>query len=551
MTNEQIAGKFSLLAKLLEVHGGNAFKAKSYTNAAFTINKLTEDLTGLPAEKLAAIKGIGTSTAAKISELLATGKLNALDELIENTPAGILEMMRIKGIGPKKTNIIWKEIGIENVGELQYACEENRLLLYKGFGAKTQQSIYEAVSFFVNNKGSKLWAEAEIIAAEVADKVKEIFPDFDYRFTGQFAVQNEIVDHLDVLINCDIETIRQRLLSETFFEVQDGSENEIVCKNNSGLPIRFFASAGQNFTSDWIRSTSAPEVAAFLLDGKISATEEEIYADKNLPHLHPAQRTSLDLVKSWIGHKSPIEVIQPTDIRGLIHCHSTWSDGTHSLEDMAATAKAQGLSYMVITDHSRSAFYANGLSVERIQAQHEQIAELNKKNRDFKIFAGIESDILSNGNLDYEPEVLEKFDVVIASIHSNLKMNEEKATERLIRAIENPYTTILGHPTGRLLLSRAGYPINHSKVIDACVVNKVAIEVNSNPRRLDIDWRHLYEALDKGVMVSINPDAHSIHTIGHTRYGVLVAQKAGLTKQRNLSSMDVKTFEDYLSKVAR
>ena len=241
-------------------------------------------------------------------------------------------------------------------------------------------------------------------------------------------------------------------------------------------------------------------------------------------------------------------VILPTDIKGIIHSHSNWSDGSNTIEEMANAAQAKGLEYLVISDHSKSAYYAQGLSDEKIAAQHKYIDELNAKNPSFKIFKSIESDILNDGSLDYSNSILGTFDLVIASVHSNLKMSEEKAMSRLVTAIENPYTTILGHMTGRLLLSRKGYQIDHKKIIDACAANKVVIELNAHPSRLDMDWRYIAYALEKNVLISINPDAHNLEGFDDTRYGVLVAQKALLTKEQNLSSFGLKEFEGYLEK---
>jgi DNA polymerase (family 10) len=240
-------------------------------------------------------------------------------------------------------------------------------------------------------------------------------------------------------------------------------------------------------------------------------------------------------------------LIQPNDIKGIIHSHSQWSDGAHTIEEMAKACIDQGFEYLVISDHSKSAFYANGLTEERIKEQHRYVDELNEQFKPFKIFKGIECDILNDGALDYSNNVLSTFDLVIASVHSNLKMTEDKAMMRLLNAIRNPYTTILGHMTGRLLLSRPGYPVDHVSVIDACVENHVAIELNAHPRRLDIDWRWIDYALEKGVLISIDPDAHSVEGYD-CRYGVLAAQKGGLTKQRNLSSFSLQEFEAYLQK---
>ena len=242
-------------------------------------------------------------------------------------------------------------------------------------------------------------------------------------------------------------------------------------------------------------------------------------------------------------------VIQPSDIRSIIHCHSNWSDGVNTIEEMARDLINRGYEFLVLSDHSKSAFYANGLTVERIKEQHRYIDEFNGTHRPFKIFKSIECDILNDGSLDYSDDILATFDLVITSIHSNLKMNEEKAMMRLVNAIKNRYTTILGHMTGRLLLSRNGYPVDHKKVIDTCAEDHVAIEFNAHPRRLDIDWRWVDYAVEKNVLISIDPDAHSIAGFNDVKYGILAAQKGGLAKEQNLSSFSLEQFEDYLQKI--
>ena len=277
-------------------------------------------------------------------------------------------------------------------------------------------------------------------------------------------------------------------------------------------------------------------------DFKNLATEEAVFEKAALPYLAPELRDD----NRWLEAATPPKLVTEKDVKSVMHLHTTYSDGLHSLRDMALYSKELGYEYMGLTDHSKSAFYANGLKPERVLAQMEEVDELNKELAPFKIFKGIESDILYDGSLDYEEDILKKFDFIIASVHSVLKMDKEKATTRLIRAIENPYTTILGHPTGRLLLSREGYPIDHKKVIDACAANKVILELNANPVRLDLDWTWIPYALEKGVKISINPDAHSKEGIHDIRYGVLAARKGGLTAEMCFNNLGLKEFEAFL-----
>ncbi len=267
-------------------------------------------------------------------------------------------------------------------------------------------------------------------------------------------------------------------------------------------------------------------------------SEKEIYDYYHLQYIEPELREGLNEVELAKENKIPI-LIDVKDLRGILHNHTTYSDGINTLKEMAEYCKKLGYEYLGICDHSKSAFYANGLNEERVIAQQQEIDELNKILFPFKIFKGIESDILNGGSLDYNEDILKTFDFIVASVHSNLKMNEEKATERLIKAIENPYTTILGHPTGRLLLSRAGYPINHKKVIDACAANGVIMELNAHPYRLDIDWRWIPYCLEKGVMISINPDAHETQGYHDMYYGTCVARKGMLTKEMCFNALSL------------
>ncbi|MCB0708552.1 MAG: DNA polymerase/3'-5' exonuclease PolX [Chitinophagaceae bacterium] len=554
MDNYQIADIFSLLSKLMDIHQENNFKAKSYASAAFNIEKLPMQLTEMPKEKISEIRGIGESTASKIIEILETGELKALKELIEKTPVGVIEMLNLKGLGPKKISTIWKEMGIESIGELLYACRENRLKLYKGFGEKTQQNVIETIEFYLNNQGSHLYAQVEAVEPQITAYLQKLFSPQNIALTGNYKRQLEYVDELEYVVNSSNEMIKPKFLSAQPPELLEETPGSLLYKLLNGLKLRLYTGTA-NFSKNLFETSGSKEfIDAFTaIYGKPEFSDAEITDDKYLfssvgiNYIPPFLRETAKIIdKAKVGNLP--NVIQPTDIKGIIHCHSNWSDGSNTLEDMANAAKEQGFEYLVISDHSKSAFYAQGLFEEKISAQHKLIDELNNNLTGFKIFKSIESDILYDGSLDYSHAVLATFDIVIASVHSILKMTEEKAMQRLIAAIENPYTTILGHMTGRLLLSRKGYPVNHKKIIDACAANNVVIELNAHPSRLDIDWRQIEYALEKNVLISINPDAHSIEGFKDIRYGVLVAQKAMVTKEQNLSSMNLQQFEEFVQR---
>ncbi len=553
MENYQIADSFSLLAKLSDIHGENSFKAKSYATAAFTIEKLPMQLSKTPHGNIFEIKGIGESTGKKIIELLDTGVLKVLEDIIEKTPPGVMELLNIKGIGPKKIATIWKEMEIESVGELLYACKENRLKLYKGFGEKTQHNVIETIEFYLKSKGSFLFSQINLLAEDVKSFFKKIFLINKISFTGAYARQVEIINELQLVIDDTTNNIEKKLSAVSDFELIEKNLHDLLYRAAVGLKIRLYGCDEIPFMQQVFFKNCSDEFGiAFtqqfnLIDFATCETEEAVFKKCTLNYIPACQRESIAIIEK--AKQSPLPpLLQTSDIKGIIHSHSNWSDGSFTIEEMANAAKEKGFEYLVISDHSKSAFYANGLSENRIKEQHIYIDELNKQLAPFKIFKSIESDILNDGSLDYSNAILSTFDLVIASIHSNLKMSEEKAMMRLLNAIENPYTTILGHLTGRLLLSRKGYPVDHNKIIDACVANNVVIELNAHPSRLDIDWRHIEYALKKNVLISIDPDAHSLDGLDDIRYGVLVAQKALVNKENNLSSFGLKELEAFLLK---
>jgi DNA polymerase (family 10) len=551
MNNYEIADSFSLLAKLMDINGENSFKSKSYSSAAFAIEKLPVQLSETDHEKIESFKGIGASSAKKIIEMLTTGKLQQLEEIILATPPGVTEMLNIKGIGPKKINTIWKEMELESIGELLYACQENRLKLYKGFGEKTQQAVTDNIEFYLRNKGSYLYAQVILAAGQFQQLLEKIFAEKKVFITGAFARQLEIITQLEFIIEDNIDNIEAQLKDQEGFSLQDRNEHDLVFKTAAGINVRIH-SAEQHIIEKLIETSSSEAFMEMLKSNHqssdIAADEAAYFSSRNLKHIpaflreDPATLSTDADLSTHLHH---------TDIKGLIHCHSDWSDGNNTIEEMAKAAMGFGMEYMAISDHSKTASYAQGLREEQIKAQHEYIDELNGKLGPFKIFKSIESDILGDGSLDYSDKILSTFDLVIASVHSNLKMTEEKAMARLLAAIENPYTTILGHMTGRLLLSRPGYPLDFKKIIDACAANHVVIELNANPNRLDMDWRYISYALDKNVLISIDPDAHSINGINDIKYGVLSAQKAMLRKENNLSSFSLIEFQKFVDERKR
>lgn len=550
MTNDAIADQFAMLAKLMELHGEQAFRAKSYAIAAYNIEQLPRPIADISETELFASKGIGDSIGKKILEIQQTGSLKALQDIIAKTPPGVLDMMQVKGLGPKKLAIIWKEMGIESLGELEYACTENRLASVKGFGQKTQQAILDNLHFIKKSQGFLLWADAEMMVNSLLAQLKKGFPLHQFLPTGAFRRQLETIDCLPFVTEVATTDLKN------FFAAAPGTQFQeeagyLQVHTDLWPRLIFYIADQDEMLPRLLFETTGPDAFVAEFNQKYPAanhpdTEEALFVGQGLSYIPPALRDHQQVLEMARLHEIP-ELIQPQDIRGIIHSHSTWSDGAHTLEQMALAARDAGYEYLVISDHSQAAYYAKGLSPERILEQHAEIDALNQRLAPFRIFKSIEADILNDGSLDYDESVLASFDLVIASVHSNLRMSAEKAMERVLTAVRNPFTTILGHATGRLLLSREGYPIDHKKLIDTCAAYDVVIEINAHPRRLDLDWRWVSYALEKGVLLSVNPDAHAIEGFADTRYGVLAGQKGGLTASRNLSSFSLEAFEAFVS----
>jgi len=555
MENKPISRTLRLLAQLMELHEENSFKIKSVTNAAFKIDKLPFAIAKKTAEEISEIDGIGKSIAAKIIELLNTGSLKELEDILLITPPGIVEMLSIKGIGPKKISTIWHDLQIDTVGELYYACNENRLIEAKGFGLKTQEDIKKVIEFKMAANGKFLYAQIEETANQLLHELttwlQKKNPDVILKLAGDFRRTCEIIEEIIIVIGDEnIKSITQNIEDFELLDFELINNNTFTAQTESGIKIKLFITEKTNFYLDFFKFTGNQEHTKEVLNlagNGPFANEEEIYEKAGLAFILPELRENVGEIELAKNNKLP-QLITYNDLKGSLHNHSDWSDGVNTLEEMALFCKNDlKLDYLGICDHSKSAFYAKGLNEQQVYAQQQQIDQLNQKLAPFKIFKGIESDILNDGSLDYSNDILKTFDFVVASVHSNLKMDKDKATTRLLKAIENPFTTILGHPTGRLLLSRKGYDIDYQKVIDACAANQVVIEINANPLRLDLDWRWHRYALEKGVLLSINPDAHRKEGFHDMKFGVLVARKGGLTADKCLNAFSLSEITSYFN----
>ncbi len=559
MNNREIIKILRLTASLLELYGENQFKVRSYQTAVYNLERTSIELSQLDITALSKLPGVGKSIAATIDDINQTGQSSSLNNLLKQTPKGILELLKIKGLASKKIKTAWDELGVSSAEELLSAARGGHLSDLPGFGKKTQERILQIVEFHLKYRDYIHYKDAHLMGLTLERKVLEMFPETNFERTGEFRRKTEVLSRIEYIWATDDIIKTFKFLDE----IEEISKNPAISgplkwsgefpESALNLDIRFckpqeFGSKQLYYTGSiaHLHQTDDNGTQLLKLLKQPFETEKDVYQRFGWPVMIPELREGR-YEQKFLSEKEQEEIITEDQIKGILHNHSTYSDGKNSLQDMAQSCKDLGYQYFGITDHSQTAVYANGLDETRLQQQWEEIDNLNQQLAPFKIFKGIESDILNDGSLDYPDAILKQFDLVVASIHFNINMDEAQATKRLIRAIENPYTTILGHPTGRQLLKREGYPIDHEKVIDACAQNSVVIEINAHPWRLDLDWRWVHRAVEKGVMISINPDAHEIGGIQDVTYGVNVARKAGLSTKMTFNALDLSEMDQYLS----
>ncbi|GAB3305931.1 helix-hairpin-helix domain-containing protein [Hymenobacter tenuis] len=567
MDNRALIRAFRLAAQLLELHEENPFKIRAYEGTVNALEQLSVPVATLERHGLPDRTGLSKTAAAKVAEMLDTGSFEELTRLLSITPPGVVELLSVKGIGPKKIRSLWKELGIESPEQLREAAENDEVSKLKGFGKKTQDSILAALEFTSQSRGKLLYPQAEELAEDLARRIGELAGVAQTAVAGEVRRRLETIEAVTV-VAATTQPARVHELLNSFDGLspdpkRSGPYAWRGVATPSGVRVEVVLVSPENFTNQLLLHSAAeahlvgplteeprpgqPTSLRQLLKRERFATEQKAYQRAGLQYVEPELREGLGELELARENKLP-QLLEDADLRGSLHNHSTYSDGSHSLREMATFLRDQGYEYLGICDHSQAAHYANGLSPERVRQQQREIEELNQELAPFRIFKGIESDILSDGSLDYPPAVLETFDFIVASVHSNLKMDERKATARVLRAVENPYTTMLGHPTGRLLLRREGYPLDHKTIIDACAQHNVIIEINANPWRLDLDWRWVRYALDQGVQLSINPDAHHTNGYADMRYGVLMGRKGGLTKAMTFNTKSAAEAAEYFAK---
>lgn len=560
----EVAAALDEIGTLLELDGGNPFEARAYQNAARTLNNAEGDITEMvQSGALAKLPGMGKTLVARITEFVTTGTLPLYDELLTRVPVGLRQMTRIPGLGPKRIRQIYDALGVDTLEDLKTAAEVGKIAALPGFGAKSQENILKGLEFLASHQDQTLYPEAEAQANAIADILRALPQIVRLEVAGSLRRRKEVVGDIDIVGSVARDEARrpvmEALVSHPLVVSITGSgdtKTSVVLRSGIALDLRLVSDdefpyllhhfSGSKVHNHALRSRAHAqgvkinEYGIFRGETLIPCKDEhEFYAALGMDYIEPELREERGEIEAALAGTLP-HLIEESDLRGILHVHSTWSDGKVTIREMAQATIDLGKEYLGICDHSKYAAYAGGLDASAVRRQH---AEIDALNREFegrlRILKGTECDILKDGTLDFDDETLSTFDFVIASIHSNFNLPPEEQTQRLIRAMENPYCSIMGHLTGRVLLRRDGYAPDHERVITRAGELGVAIELNADPNRLDLDWRWHRFATERGVKIPICPDAHTPDGLKNVRYGVGVARKGWLTKADVLNTQSV------------
>ena len=543
---QQVAKLLREYAQRTALRGGNPYRAKAYSRAADSLAALAIPLDRLIEEdRLTEIPGVGEAIADIITKLHRTGSHPSLEKLRKEIPAGVLEMLTVPGLRPEKVLRLHKDLGIASLAELEAAARDDRIRKAKGLGASLQTKILQNLAIAKSGEGRLHLHRAAALIEHAQVSLAKLRPDLKHvTVAGDFRRGCELVADLALVAEAAKEEDAPAALNSSGLKVH------VTDRKHFGATLLHATGSAEHL--DQLRTLAERKGMTLQADGLrkgrrlMAAKEEDIYDALGLPFIEPELREGRGEIERALKGELP-KLVTDHDLRGILHCHTDASDGTETLETMANATRKRGFQYFGVADHSKSAHYAGGLSLEQIEEQHREADRLNRKfGKEFRILKGIESDILADGSLDYPDDVLDRFDFVVASIHGRFKLDRKAQTERLLRAISNRYTTIIGHMTGRQLQRRPGYEIDIEKVLRACAKHDVAVEINAHPWRLDLDWRWHQAALDFGCMMSINPDAHSIRELDHMHWGVEMARKGGVPPDRVLNAMSLASILRYL-----
>jgi DNA polymerase (family 10) len=578
MDKNQVANVLEDVASLLELkEGSNPFEARAYENAARAVSALDGDIEQLTREgKLKGVPGLGATIIKRIEELVNTGQMALYDELVADTPQVKLDMRRIQGVGPKKINMIYNQLHVQSIAELEQACKEDKVAALPGFGKKTQDKILQGIALLAQHAGRFLYPVAEDEAEHMYQALSTIPEIVRKQVAGSLRRKRETIGDIDMVVSVADdagEEIRREIMdvftgqpnvqaitgkgdTKSSVVLKSGINMDLRVVNHSQFPYTLHHFTGSkehhiplrrralsmNMTINDYGLFRGKEPHLELVPCK---NEADIYAALGMAYVEPELREDTGEIEAAIAGKLPT-LVQLDDLQGILHVHSTWSDGQNTIREMAEACIARGYHYLGMTDHSKVAAYAGGLNEDALRRQGEEIDRLNEEFAGrIHILKGTECDILRDGSLDYSDETLASLDFVVASIHSLFNLPLEEQTQRMLRAIANPYVDIIGHPTGRILLGREGYTLDIDAIIDAAAEHGVCIEINAHPSRLDLDWRYLHRARDKGMKIPVDPDAHSIDGLDVVRYGINIARKGWLRPADVLNTLSTREIQAY------
>ncbi len=545
MDRKSAAGTLKEIGRLLEIAGENPYRVRAFEGASRAVEAADGDLEELIASgKILETKGIGKGTAAVLEDLAAGRRPQALIEAEERVPSGVREIMGLRGLGPKKVRTLWRDLGVESLGELEYACRENRLVDLKGFGPASQTAVLEAVVFRARADERRLLHEAWMAAEAARDMLRGLDGVISVETAGELRRRCETIGELALVVTMD-DCGEAGRVAGSLGGAEKIEDQMWLCWSAGDLPLRLWFTTPGSVGETMIRATGSDAFVEALTarrEGRLVGDHEEVvFAGLDLSWIPPELREGSQWLDAAARGAIP-DLVDVADIRGVLHNHTTDSDGLASLEEMAAAAADRGWVFFGVADHSPAAFYANGVDARRLRDQWERADAWNAANPGIRIVKGLEADILTDGRLDIPEGCESGLDYVVASVHSSFRLTEEAQTERILAAVRHPACRVLGHPTGRLLLARPEYPVDLERVLDGCAENGVALEINASPFRLDLDWRWARRALDKKIKLVINPDAHSVEGLDNIRWGVDVARKAGASAADIVNCHDIDGF---------
>ncbi len=559
MDPQVAAHRLTEIAMLLEVRGENPFKSRAFVQAARTIGELDDEDIGpkVRSKEIARLPGIGATTLAVLADLVETGESEYLDALRENTPKGLVEMMRIPGLGPTRIHRIHEGLGLTTVEELERAGQDGRLAKLSGFGLKTADKILKGIAVLRQTEGQLMHLTAVPEAQRLQKALGKLPGVARVEVAGALRRTAEVVRDIDLVVDSasapelsksatkvpgvqELSVVDGQTLS---LQMINGARADVYCAPADTFDVALWRATGSREHCDAVIERLRQRGFAIrdntLVDSKgreVANTDEKtIYESAGLAWVPYELRENRGEIEAAAAGELP-ELLQLGDLRGVLHCHSKYSDGSSTIEQMAEAANARGWSYIGISDHSQAASYAGGMTPDTVKRQHDEIDELNVRLKGFRVLKGIEADILADGGVDFAGDIIEKFDYVIGSIHSRFGMAQAQMTDRVLKAMSDPRLTIVGHPTGRLLLRREPFPVDIDAMMEMAAEQGIALELNCDPNRLDLDWRLLQLARKRGVTIEVGPDAHSPAELGFVDFGVQIARKGWLEARNVLNT---------------